>query len=307
MPSTDVDPIITAPGIFALPANLYHADPCPEPSLSASIATKLCLDSAAHGYQAHPRLNPAAVDDDAEHFDIGTAAHALLLEGQKDVAIIDAPDWRTKAAREARELARAAGKTPLLARLWADVQAMVGAARCQLDRFRDGSERMFTDGQPEQTLIWVDQLTGQPKADVWCRARLDWLRQDGGRGFDRGFAIDDYKSTSATANPETWCRTMFTHGSDLQAAWYVRGLRKLTGVDDITFRFCVQETYPPYALSVIALGPDALVLAEKKCRYALEVWRDSLATGDWRGYPRRTCYATLPAAHEAWWLEREQR
>ena len=68
---------------------------------------------------------------------------------------------------------------------------------------------------------------------------------------------------------------MFQAGFDLQAAWYLRGLRQLTGLDDALFRFAVQETYPPYALSVIALGPDALMLAEKKCLYALEVWRAS--------------------------------
>jgi hypothetical protein len=290
--------MITTPGIYDLPAALYHADCCPEPSLSSSIAKMLCFDSAAHAAYAHPRLNPAAVDEDAEHFDIGTAAHALLLEGQQNIAVIDAKDWRTNAAKAAREAARAKGKTPLLAARWADVQAMVGAARAQLDRHKDGGAGMFTSGKPEQTLVWLEQLTGDPLANVWCRARLDWLRLG---------AIDDYKSTSASANPETWTRTMFQAGFDLQAAWYLRGLRTLTGFEDAIFRYAVQETYPPYALSVIALGPDAMVLAEKKCLYALEAWRTSVKTGDWVGYPRRTCYAALPMAHEAWWLEREQR
>lgn len=298
MTVTAAPEIITVPGIYDLPAAAYHADCCPEPSLSSSIARRLCFDSAAHAQHAHPRLNPAALEEDAEHFDIGTAAHALLLEGQQNIAVIDAKDWRTNAAKAARDAARAEGKTPLLAARWADVQAMVGAARAQLDRHKDGGAGMFTTGQPEQTLIWLEQLTGDPLATVWCRARLDWLR-DG--------AIDDYKTTSASANPETWTRTMFQAGFDLQAAWYLRGLRTLTGLDDAIFRYAVQETYPPYALSVIALGPDAMVLAEKKCLYALEVWRASRKTGDWIGYPRRTCYASLPMAHEAWWLEKELR
>ncbi len=289
---------ITAPGIYDIQAWRYHADCCPEPSLSSSIAKMLCLESAAHAQHAHVRLNSAAVDEDAEHFDIGTAAHALLLEGDQNIAVIDAKDWRTNAAKAARDAARAAGQTPLLAARWTDVQAMVAAARAQLDRHRDGGAAMFTIGKPEQTLVWIEQLTGDPTADVWCRARLDWLRPG---------AIDDYKTTSATANPETWTRTMFQAGFDLQAAWYLRGLRQLTGLDDALFRFAVQETYPPYALSVIGLGPDAMMLAEKKCLYALEVWRASRQTGDWAGYPRRTCFASLPMAHEAWWLEKECR
>jgi len=99
---------------------------------------------------------------------------------------------------------------------------------------------------------------------------------------------------------------MFDAGFDIQAAWYLRGLKAVTGFD-ATFRFAVQETFPPYALSVIGLGPDAMVLAEKRVLYALEAWRDGLATQDWIGYPRRTAYASLPPWIEAQWLEKELR
>jgi len=290
-------PTVLAPGIYDLPAAVYHQDPCPEPSLSSSIAKLICLSSPAHARQAHPRLNPAAVEEEAEKFDIGTAAHAVLLEGTAAVEIVDAKDWRTNAAKEARDAARLKGRTPLLARVWADVQAMVTAARVQLDRHKDGGAKMFTAGEPERTLIWQDD-------GIWCRARVDWLRPDPGPFAQ--WAIDDYKSTSASANPDDWTRTMFSTGFDLQAAWYLRGLKQLTGFEG-TFRFAVQETYPPYALSVISLNSDALMIAEKKCLYALEAWRASLEDGDWPGYARRTCYATVPPWHEAWWLEREMQ
>ena len=278
-------------GIHTIPAAIYHADPCVEPSLSASIAKKLCLASPLHAWHAHPRLNPAAIEENGEHFDIGTAAHALLLEGATDLVIIDAKDYRTNAAKEARDAAYQAGKTPLLATRWADVQAMVACARAQLAAHTDGGADMFLEGKPEQTLIWKE-------ADVWCRARLDWLRPG---------AIDDYKTVpQSSANPDTWSRSLFFAGYDLQAAWYLRGLKAITGFD-ATFRFAVQEPYPPYALAVVGLGPDAMTLAEKKCLYALEVWRASLATNEWPGYPRRTAWASLPMAHEAWWLEKEMR
>jgi hypothetical protein len=292
--------VIDAPGIYDLPAAAYHADPCPEPSLSSSIAKLICLSSPAHARHQHPRLNPAAVADEAEHFDIGTAAHAVLLEGQDVVQIIQADNWRTNAAKDARDAARQAGRTPLLAKVWADVQAMVKAAREQLDRHTDGGAKMFTAGNPERTVIWQDD-------GVWCRARLDWLREvrDGIHILDP-WAIDDYKTCSTSANPDDWTRTMFSHGFDLQAAWYRRGVKAITGAE-ASFRFAVQETYPPYALSVIALGPDALTIAEKKCLYALEVWRASIEDGQWIGYPHRTCYASLPPWHEAWWIEKEMR
>ncbi len=286
--------ILDRPGIYTIPFADYLADPCPEPSLTSGIVRMLCLDSAMHAQHDHPRLNPEHAAEDAEHFDIGRAAHALLLEGSANIEIINAPDWRTKAAKEARDAARAAGKTPLLTHVCQDVIAMVGTLRAQLAQHKDGGAAMFSVGEAEQTLVWLED-------DVWCRARIDWLRTD-------PYAIDDYKTTSASANPDAWTRTLFSAGTDVQAAWYVRGLRAVTGdrLDDpATFRFAVQETFAPYAASVIALNPDAMLLAEKKCLYALEKWREARASNDWRGYPRRTAFATVPQWHESWWLEKE--
>lgn len=287
---------VNGPGIYdAMPAEQYHADPCAEPSLSASIAKVLCSSSAAHARQKHPRLNPQHAEEEAGHFDIGTAAHALLLEGESGVAVVDAPDWRTKAARAARDAARAAGKTPLLARVWADVQAMVNAARAQLDAHTDGGARMFTDGKPEQTLIW------QEDNGIWCRARLDWLRTVATR---QRFACDDYKSTGTSANPDAWTRGLFSNGFDVQVAFHLRGVKVLTGAD-ATFQFAVQETYPPFALSVVALGPDAMTIAEKKRLYAVEHWERCLRKNKWPGYPTRTCWAELPPWEETAWLMKE--
>lgn len=288
---------ITAPGIYRMAASAYHADPCPEPSLSSSIAQLICNASPLHARECHPRLNPAAHEDEAEHFDIGTAAHALLLEGASNIAIIEAKDYRTNAAKEARDLAYAAGKTPLLAARWADVQAMVAAARGQLKAHKDGGAEMFLSGEPESTVIWRED-------DLWCRARLDWLRPE--RGPRPAWAIDDYKTTSQTANPDRWTRSLFFSGFDIQAAWYIRGIKAVTE-REATFRFCVQETFKPYALAVIGLAPDALILATKKCLYALEQWAEARKRDKWKGYPSKTCYAMLPMAHEAWWLEKEMR
>lgn len=274
-----------APGIYNLPAAEYHADPCPEPSLSSSIARELIASSARHAWFKHPRLNANyQPEDDDDRFDLGTALHAYLLEGEAGFRVVDAPDWRTKAAKEARAAARAEGKVALLAHKWADVQGAATSARTHL-RDHDAPEPL-TGGQPEQTVIWQD-------GGLWCRARLDWLH-DGHR------VIDDLKSTEGTANPEVWSRTMFNHGFDLQAAWYLRGLKAVTG-RDATFRFIVVETRAPYAVSVIGLGPEALAVAERKVAYALALWRECLARGAWPGYPPRTCYVIPPPWEVARW------
>lgn len=292
--------MISEPGIYSISAEEYHRDCCEKPSLSATIAKMLCDDSPLHARTAHVRLNPAApTEEEVDHLNIGTAAHALLLEGLAVAEVLDFPDWRTKAAREARDAAREAGKVPLLTKHWGAVLAMATSARAQLSRHR--ASDMFTDGKPEQVIVWKE-------GDVWCRARLDWLH-------DSLLNIDDYKTTGATANPEVISRTLFQNGWDIQAAFYLRGLQAIRAhTMDVAefrnsrlpdFRFAVQETYPPYALSVVALGPDALMLAEKRVTYALDKWHECLRTDTWPGYITDVAYASLPAHLEARWLEKE--
>src|ERR1700677_1036911 len=91
-------------GIFNLSAEAYHADPCPTASLSSSIAGILLDQSPSHAWLAHPRLNPNYVRESADsRFDLGSAAHMMLLEQREDrIVRVSADDWRTKAAKEAR-------------------------------------------------------------------------------------------------------------------------------------------------------------------------------------------------------------
>src|SRR3990167_7267404 len=148
-------------------------------------------------------------------------------------------------------------------------------------------------GKPEQPLIWQED-------GLWCRARLDWLH-DGLR------VIDDYKTTEASANPDVFARTLFTMGYDVQCAFYLRGLRALRGIANLTFRFIVQESFAPYALSVIGLCPEAQEIGQRKVEYALRLWRDCVARNVWPGYPTATCYADRPPGGGARWLGRETR
>lgn len=281
--------MIDAPGIYNISATEYNSDPCVEPSLSASIASCLCLETPAHAKVRHPRLTEQPIKDNSDEMDIGTAAHALMLEGVNIVEVIDAPDWRTNKAKEARDAARIKGKVPILTKNWLKVLAMVEAAHDQLKNHMDSRDAFF-NGKPEQTLIWNDD-------GAWCRARLDWLH-------DSYKKIYDLKTTGISANPEIVSRAIFTRGMDIQCAFYLRGVKVLTGID-ATFKFVVQETVEPYALCVIALGPDSLIIGEKKVMWALDKWRECLRTNEWPGYPRQTCYARLPEWEEKKWLERE--
>ena len=277
-------------GIATIPAADYHADPCEKPSLSASIAHTLVARTPLHAWSAHPKLNPNWEPHDDPKFDLGTVAHAMLLQGF-DVAVqVLADDWRTKAAKEERDAIRAAGRTPLLSKDWDRCVQMVNAAWPQILAVK---APLLADGKPEQTLTWVEPNGAH------CRARIDWLRDD-------RTGITDLKTTSRSANPEGWTRnTLYGIGADIQAAWYLRGVKAVTGVDAI-FRWVIVETSPPYALSVVSPAPSVLALGNEKVEHAIRRWGECLESGVWPGYGTEVAYAELPAWEEARWLDHEE-
>jgi hypothetical protein len=278
------------PGIHAgITASAYHADPCSVPSLTATIAKILCEQSPAHAWWAHPRLNPEFAREESATFDVGTAAHAMLLEGRDACVPVDAPDWRTKDAKQQREAIRQWGRIPLLTEQWERVNQLVDAAQATLAAL-DFTPRPLTDGKPEQTIVWSEP------GGVMCRGLVDWLRND-------HVAFDDLKTTTRGANPLTWAqRRMWDLGIDVQAAFYQRGLRAITG-QEVEPRFVVIESVPPYAVTVLGLAPSAMALAHEKVQWAIDTWRRCLAEDQWPSYPTRVSYAELPAWQAARWME----
>lgn len=274
-------------------AATYHADQFGEtPTLSAGIIRTLLTGSPAHAKAAHPKLNPAYESKQEEKFDVGLAAHRLLLEGENAIEVVVADNWRTASAREHRDEARAYGRIPLLAADADKVVELAAAIRVQVAQV-DADPPLLTNGQPEVTLTWDEQ-------GVAAKARLDWLHDD-------LRAVDDLKTTSRTANPDMWARrTLYDHGCDIQAAWYLRGLRALEH-PRTKWRWIVVETSPPYALSVITPSAAVLELANAKIDHALTIWKRCLETDQWPAYPPVLHVAELPVYEEARWLEREAR
>lgn len=284
---------ITEPGIYPnIPAEQYHADDlCDTPSLSSSICKTLIFETPQHAWTAHPRLNPDFERDEDAKFSIGNAAHSLMLNDPKTFEIVEADDWRTKAAQERKAAAFKAGKIPLLSKHWKCVSRMVEIGRLQLLSHHDASDA-FTKGAPEVTLIWKE-------GETWFRIRLDWLSED--RRF-----FDDYKTTES-ADPDTWSRVVFSVGHDIQAAFYRRGIRALGIARNPHMRFVVQEASEPHALSVIQLAPEVLELADRRVEHAIGRWNWCRKHGKWPGYPAKTITINAPPWHETQMMEREER
>ncbi|EHM01193.1 hypothetical protein HMPREF9946_02197 [Acetobacteraceae bacterium AT-5844] len=286
------------PGIYDLPAGAYHRDPCPGPSLSASMATILLEQSPLHAWHAHPKLNPEWEEgDSSREQDEGTALHALFLEHQDIVAVLEFDSYQTAAARQARDEARRAGKIPVLTARWAELQKVAPALRRQLVTHQQAPDA-FTKGRPEQTLLWQQETRFGP---IWCRSRIDWLPDDA------GWWIDDLKTVGTSAAPSTWAKSLLDKGAPLQHAFNCAGSAALRGKAPKGVRFVGIERDPPHALSIVALGPELVLLGEERMRIACELWAQCLRDNQWSGYPPFVTRLDAPGYLTLRWEEKKAR
>lgn len=278
------------PGVYDIPAKQYHADPCPEPSLSASIGWEIINRSPAHAREKHPRLNPDFQSEHKAVFDLGSAAHNMVLRQnvwREEIAVVDATDWRTKAAREARDTARDAGRYPVLQEQYDSLDRMVSVLESHPQ-----AGRAFTDGKPERSFIWRDKETG-----VYMRCRPDWTPDEPANPFP------DYKTTQ-DANPAKWDRRfLLDHGGCLRAAFYEDGIRQACGVSKPALYYVVQEVAPPYCVIVRVVDEEILRIGRAMLRKAIHTWAECLNADKWPAYPLVGALALPGWADNQWSVE----
>ena len=232
--------------------------------LSSSLCNLLLEKSPYHARYA---MDHRDEDDSNDASNTGTAIHDALLEGVDRIVAVDAENWRTKAAREARDAAQAAGKIPLLAHAVEFIHEAVDAAKAYIERSQIAG--VFETGNPEQTLIFEhDGVKG--------KCRPDWLT---------GEMCLHVKTTKGTAQPDAWIRGMLTNmGYDIATAFY--GLA--TDTEQI---FLVIEQARPFGCSLIGLSPAMADIARSKVARAIAIWRECEKSGKWPCYPTQVCYA----------------
>lgn len=288
---------ISAPGFYPdLDEAAYHADPCPEPSLSSSLIKTIITKSLLHAWCEHPRLNPDHQPQEEGRFDLGSATHEQLLGVGPAMQIVHAADWRKKGAKEARDEARAAGLLPILADDARRITAMIDAfwGQIQLAPPEIMAAMQKGAGHAEASIVWQ-------RGRVWCRARPDKIALVG----DRLIHID-YKTTQASAHPSAVARRIFDLGQDIQQVFHRAGL----GMVDVWDRapiesfIITQETEPPFALSIATIDATAFAVAEQKIEVAARLFAQALATDQWPGYPIDVvAEAELPPFKEDAWIE----
>lgn len=272
--------LIAEPGVYDLPVSAYHGDPVKGGSLSSSGARKLLPPSCPAKFRRWLDEGRAP----SREFDIGHAAHHLVLGAGPELVVVDADDWRTKAAKAERDEARAVGAVPLLPHEYDQVDAMAQALRrhpvasALLDPAR---------GKAEQTLIWFDF-----EFSVWRRALLDFLPNP---KAGRRMLVADYKTTASGA-PGDVPRAMHSYGYHQQMDWYLAGVKALGlhGDRDPAAVLIFQEKTAPYLISIFQPDQSALDIAHTRNRKAIDLYRECTETGVWPGYGDDVMPLSLP-------------
>ncbi|BBK37736.1 hypothetical protein STAQ_28140 [Allostella sp. ATCC 35155] len=259
------DGVVRVAGIYRMPAEAYHADPCPEPSLSNSGARLLHQMCPAIFW--HRRLDPP-VPSRAQS--LGTAAHTWILEGEaferRYVTLSPHHSNRSAIGRATVERIEAEGRTAIAAADWHTIRAMREAIEAH-----PFAANAFRGGRPEMSLFWQDAYLG-----VWCRARPDYLP-------DRGPIIVDYM-TARSVHPEDLRKALVTYGYDQKGDWLIRGARALGLIERPSVAYVIQQSDPPYPVVVARLTPATLTGGRMKNDRALALFARCLRTGTWPGY-----------------------
>lgn len=264
------------PGVYDIPAELYHSDPVPGGSLSSTGARKLVKDCPAKFkyWSEHP-------ESPKKEFDLGTAAHTKVLGDGPELVVVEAEKWTTNAVKAEVAAIRAEGKIPLKPSDMKRVDAMVAALWADADasRLLDPSS-----GVAEQSAFWEDN-------GIWRRCRFDWLRNDG--------QIVDYK-TARSCRREDLEKAFYEHGYHQQQEYYLDGGVALDVADpEKPFQFVLQEKEPPYLVVVTTCDPMARGIGRHLNEVALNTYAICRENGEWPGYLPNPMTA-LPS-----WVERQ--
>lgn len=260
-------------GIYTdVPELAYHAD---RNSLSSSGARLLLPPScpAIFHHQQENRPTPKP------QYDLGHVVHGMILGVGLEVVAVDADNWKTKKAQDAKKEAHEAGKVPLLVGDVAAAEAMAKAVHNH-----PVAAALLSSGQPEITGYWHDPVTG-----VRLRLRIDWLHP----GRTRLIAVD--VKTTVSADPAKCARSCGDYRYHLQAPWYLDGLAETGAGEDALFLFVFIEKDPPYLVTVGEIDPADIARGRALNRKAINLYADCQANDRWPGYGDQIHQLSLPS------------
>lgn len=269
---------------YQMPEAEYHA----WPALSAGGAWTLATECPALYWHRSPFNPNAECGKPARHLDIGTALHLAALEQERfydRIEVVGADDWRTQAARDARDRARETGKVPLL---WKD-QELIEKLHDALRRNKHAAE-LLHGAATEVSYFWDADSTP-------CKARADVLRDDD--------VIADLKSSTSAA-PEHFRKQAWNFGHFMRVPFYCDGYEATTGKRIKAYWFIVVSTEEPHLVTTCRLDDRAIEWGRLKIRRALTLFRECMKRGVWPPYEQGPVTLSLPSWAEYRLADEEQ-
>lgn len=236
--------------------------------LSYSVAKTLLNQSPLHAWTNH-RLGGGVDREASEAMTDGKILDRIMFGVGPEIEIIDAGDFKTKAAKELRDMAESLGRMPVLTHRYLAMESMTAVWRARL-----GDMGIVLRGQSQVRMEWNSD-------GVDCSGVIDHLV------IDRSSATILDLKTCQDASLKAATRSIASYDYDIQHAAYVEAVEtlfpELAGRTAFLFLFC--EKFDPFAVSKIELAGTFRQLGRLKWEKAKSVWRECMATGVWPGYP----------------------
>ncbi|MGW5711650.1 PD-(D/E)XK nuclease-like domain-containing protein [Streptomyces olivaceus] len=246
--------------VDSLSAEDYHAD---RTSISSSGLRALLAPGCPAQFK-YDRDNP---QPPKKEFDLGHAAHQILLGEGPEIDVLDFDNYLTKAAKTARAEAYDMGVVPLLRREYKQVEAMVAAVRSH----PDASSLLAMQGVAEQSIYWTDPDTG-----IRCRVRPDWLVQ-----HPRVTLVVDLKTTT-DASPDACSKAIESYAYHQQGALYIDGVQAAgLAPEGARFIWIFVSKKAPHLVTVRELADQDQDIGRARNQRALRIYRDCEQSDTW--------------------------
>ena len=256
--------------IPGIPDTHYHA----HRALGSSIVRH--FDEVAPAQWLYERQNPT--DSTADHYEEGKAVHTLALGVGSPVVLVDAADWRGKAAKEKRAEIRGNGGIALLPEAYYRVHEMAASLHAH------PLGVALRDGQSEMTGYSVDRESG-----LECKVRPDCMYRPRVGGLT---LVIDVKTTTSV-DPRKIAESCWKFGYFRQAPFYKD--RLLEHDIEVAFAFLFVSKEPPYLATAIELLPEAEEFGRRRNCETLAAIARCTQTGLWPAYGPEIHQVDLPS------------
>lgn len=197
---------------------------------------------------------------DSKYIDIGQLVHQAILGGSEQFVSSPYPDFRTKVAREWRDLQKEMGVIVVDSDMKAAIEKVVE----NIKKHPRTPELLLAPGIKHE-----QELFGKTSEGVELRGKADAIKLIEGEAI----IITDIKTT---AQFDKFAKQAYWNHYDLQAANYTLIGAQHMKVDPalVNYYFCVAETVAPYRVQYFHASLEFVEAGERKLRTCIDAIAD---------------------------------